>query len=384
MRLLDRYLLRELLTPLAYCLCGFLVLYIAFDLIFDIKAFQDRRLSPVEVAEHYAVTLPDSLVRQIVPVSLLLALLYALTDFSRHNELTAMRAAGVSPGRLALPYLAVGALLGIASLALNELVVPRSAELDHAIMERHDPNAESGDWTSKFSFHNDADGRQWEISRYNRVTHEMLNPIIHWNKPDGTHHDIYADRGVYSDGQWVFTKVEDWSSQSTHSNYATLRLAFSETPAWINSEIKVAFLPVTEAAKKPLLSIHETLDYLRLHPRLTAEQSATLMTGLHCQLAQPFTCLAVVLIALPFGARTGRHNVFAGVASSVFICLAYFITQKFAMGLGIGEDLPPLLAGWLPNLLFGATGLILLWRLKMKHEILIQSNECPTAAIQSN
>jgi len=361
-RLLDRYLLRELLVPLAYCLGGFLVFYVAFDLVFGIKNFQEKHLGVLDVAEHYGVTLPELLVQQVIPVSLLLALLYVLTNLSRYNELTAMRAAGVSLWRLFLPYLGVGLFLGLVVLAMNELLVPQSAEEDKAILHRHDFHPEDRDWTSKLSFHNETEGRQWEMTRYNRNTHEMVNPVIHWDQRGGSHRDIYAERGIYRNGRWVFTNVVEWYSQAAHSNYAVLALPFSETPAWINSEIKVAALPPGEAAKKPELSIREVLDYRRLHPHLNPEQEATLLTQLQCRVAQPFTCLAVVLIALPFGARSGRRNVFAGVASSVFICFAYFIMQRFAMSLGVGEKLSPFLAAWLPNLVFGLTGLALLWR----------------------
>jgi lipopolysaccharide export system permease protein len=363
MRLLDRYLLRELLVPLAYCLSGFLVFYIAFDLVFGIKNFQEKHLNMIDVAEHYVVTLPEILVQQVIPVSLLLALLYVLTNLSRYHELTAMRAAGVSQWRLFLPYLGVGIFLGLVVLAMNELLVPQSAEADHAILHSHDAHPESRDWTAKLSFHNETEGRQWEMKNYNRVTHEMINPVIHWNLTNGSRLDIYAARGDYINGQWVFTNVVE-QSQFTQSNFNVLTLPLSENPAWINSEIKVNTMSLNEAAKRPELSIREVLDYCRLHPHLTAEQNATLMTQLQCRFAQPFTCLAVVLIALPFGSRIGRHNVFAGVASSVFICFAYFIMQRFAMGLGIGEKLPPFLAAWLPNLVFGATGLLLLWRLR--------------------
>jgi lipopolysaccharide export system permease protein len=72
----------------------------------------------------------------------------------------------------------------------------------------------------------------------------------------------------------------------------------------------------------------------------------------------------VVLIALPFGARAGRHNVFVGVASSIFICFGYFILQRITFGLGVGGYLPPLLAAWLPNLICGATGLSLLSQMR--------------------
>jgi len=128
MRLLDRYLLRELLVPLGYCLGGFLIFYVAFDLIFQINRFQEAHLLLVDVVKYYVVTLPELLVAQVIPVSLLLAVLYALTNHSRYNELTAMRAAGVGFGRLSLPYLATGLVLGVAVFAINELWVPQSAD----------------------------------------------------------------------------------------------------------------------------------------------------------------------------------------------------------------------------------------------------------------
>ncbi|MGA2543714.1 MAG: LptF/LptG family permease [Verrucomicrobiota bacterium] len=372
MRLLDRYLLRELLVPLAYCLGGFLIFYVAFDLIFGIKGFQEKHLTFGDLAEYYAVTLPELLVTVVIPVSLLLALLYALTQHSRHQELTAMRAAGVGLWRLSAPYFGVGLLLGAAVLAMNELLVPPAADRAREVLRRHDPRPADRVWIAKLNFHNEAEGRDWSIDKYNLATGEMMAPLIKWDRADGSFRFISAERGIYTNGQWFFFNVEDWvtpASSRTNSNpppgqkrQAILLVTLSETPAWIESELKVRALTPTEAARKPQLSIREILTYLRLHPHPEAVRRATLMTQLQCRLAEPLTCLTVVLIALPFGARSGRHNVFAGVASSLFICFGYFIMQRIAMGLGVGGTLPPLLAAWLPNLVFGLTGLVLIWR----------------------
>src|SRR5213078_3764207 len=103
MRLLDRYLLRELLIPLGYCLGGFLVFWIAFDLFSDLGAFQQEKLKPLEIGEYYLALLPKLLQDIVAPAALLLALLYALTNHARHQELTAMRAAGVSLWRSCVP-----------------------------------------------------------------------------------------------------------------------------------------------------------------------------------------------------------------------------------------------------------------------------------------
>ena len=120
MRLLDRYLLRELLIPLGYCLGGFLIFWIAFDLFSELRGMQEKHMWASDIAEYYLVVTPGFLV-VVLPVALLLALLYTLTNLARHHEIVAMRAAGVSLWRLCLPYLVVGVVLSLLLFALNEL-----------------------------------------------------------------------------------------------------------------------------------------------------------------------------------------------------------------------------------------------------------------------
>src|SRR5580765_6119549 len=137
MRLLDRYLLRELLTPLGYCLMGFLVLIVTADLTGRLDDFHMHRMHFGDVCLYYAVQLPEMLVK-IMPMTLLLALLYALTNHSRNNEITAIRAAGVSLWRLALPYFVVGLLASMAMFAVNEFWVPDADARADQILRRRD------------------------------------------------------------------------------------------------------------------------------------------------------------------------------------------------------------------------------------------------------
>src|SRR6185436_20148384 len=121
MRLLDRYLLRELLLPLAYCLAGFLTSFIVFDLMGSVDDFQKKNLTAADIVEYYFVCTPEFLVASyVVPMSLLLAMLYALTNHARHNELTAMRAAAIPLWRITVPYFAVGVLFSLTVFYVNE------------------------------------------------------------------------------------------------------------------------------------------------------------------------------------------------------------------------------------------------------------------------
>jgi lipopolysaccharide export system permease protein len=364
MRLLDRYLLRELLVPLGYCLCGFLVFWISFSLISDLDDFQRAGLGVGEVAEYYLAKTPELLVT-VLPIALLLALLYALTNHARHHELTAIRAAGTGFWRLSLPYLGVGLGFSLAVFVLNEFCVPPGDELADQILARHQKGeaGAEGFWRRNLNFHNDRDHRFWRASEYNLKSGELKNPQVDWRLPDGSRLQVFADRADWDGGSWTFHNVKQFmydSPQATIPSKESTNVwhpAFTETPVEIQSQLKVDHLSSLSASKKPRLSIREIRDYLHWNPHPAPARYALLATQLQSRLAEPWTCLVVVLIALPFGAAGGRRHVFVGVASSIFICFAYFILLRFGLALGTGGYVPPWVAAWLPNVLFGGAGI---------------------------
>ncbi|HEY6169658.1 MAG TPA: LptF/LptG family permease [Verrucomicrobiae bacterium] len=371
MRLLDRYLLRELLVPLGYCLGGFLIFWVSFDLISEVEEFQRMKLKGWEVAQFYALRLPEFLVL-IGPIGLLLALLYALTNHARHHELTAIRAAGVSLWRLCAPYVGVGLLLSMGLSAVSELVAPACAVFAEQVLTRHQPSRGNltKSWLRNLSFKNARENRTWLIEAYNPDTYEMIRPRVVWEQPDGSIRDITAARGGRVGDQWAFFNVQEFfytnrTALVVPSQTNTLYLSgFTETPAQIESELKISSLSSIQAARKVQLSVAEIVNYLGLHPVLMSSDRAMLYTQLHVRLAKPWTSLVVVLIAIPFGAASGRRNAFVGVASSIFICFTFYVVSQFGMALGTGGHLEPWVAGWLPNILFSAAGVALAMRIR--------------------
>jgi len=374
MRLLDRYLLRELLTPFGYCLGGILIFWISFDLYSQLGEFQRDRLHALDVIEYYVVQLPEMLVFPLLPVVLLLALLYALTNHARYHELTAMRAAGISLGRLSLPYVGVGVLLSMTSALMNEFWVPESAGAAQRILTRYITPAVPGPqryWEHDVVFNNGREGREWAIANYNLASHEMVRPFVACNLPDGTRREIYAERGDRINGVWVFTNAQilvypPMRGAAPKAPYQTNLLAlpeFSETPEDIQIEIKINRTRSFKQVHNAKLSKQEIIEYGRLHPG-DSPKGAMLETQLQGQYALPWTCLVVVLVALPFGAASGRRNVYVGVASSLSICFAYFVVSQLTVALGCRGVLTPLVAGWAPNVLFGLAGVGLSWRVR--------------------
>ncbi len=372
MRLLDRYLLRELMLPFGYCLSGFFIFWIAFDLLSELEGFQQQKLEALDIIEYYVFKSPE-LLMLVLPIALLLALLYALTNHARHHELTAIRATGISLGRLAAPYLAMGLVSSLSLLFISEWVAPQGADAAEDILTQHaaDPTLEASRTIErKLGFHNTREKRFWMIATFNLLTCEMTFPHVSWTLPDGTRKEIWAER-AWSPGEgWVFTNVQmlvyapaTTIAPPAFETNALVFPEFRETPEEIKSEIKVSKINSLREARRTQLSIREIKQYQRLHRGDTSKQ-ALLDTKLHGRLAAPWTCLVVVLIALPFGAAAGRRNVFVGVASSILICFAYFVLQQLTLALGTGGYLPPWLAAWAPNLFFGLCGLLMSWRIR--------------------
>jgi lipopolysaccharide export system permease protein len=372
MRLLDRYLLRELLIPFGYCLVGFLILWMSSDIFSQLSDFQKFRLKLADVLELYLVRTPEMLV-MVLPMAFLLALLYTLTNHARHHELTAIRAAGVSLLRLSMPYFGMGLLLSVGVFAINELWVPQNLERAEEILTRHQTRRTGPadrDWEQKLGFYNSQENRWWFVESYNLVTAEMARPYIIWVRPDGSRLEILAETGTHSGGVWSFTNVhvfeysgEPGAVPQQVEREAIAMPVFGETPERIKSEIKINKLNSFKSVRKTQLSIREILEYQRLHPGGTNKDDM-LGTKLHGRLAAPWTCLVVVLIALPFGAATGRRNVAVGVASSILIFFIYYVLQQLALALGTGGYVPPWVAAWAPNALFAGAGLGLTWRMR--------------------
>jgi lipopolysaccharide export system permease protein len=371
MRLHDRYLFRELLTPLACCLGGFLVFWIAYFFFSELDVLQEHQLGLFDAVEYAAAMTPGFLIL-VLPIALLLALLYALTQHARHHELTALRAAGVSLWRLCAPYFIVGLAAGGIYFGMNEIIVPRCANWTEEILSRHVQTAggpKNKTHFTKIGFRTAHANRIWQIDEYEATTKTMRGPNVTWTLPDGSWRELRAERAGRTNGVWVFSNAKMFTQISPHGSlvptFTTNLIAmpeFDETPGQILGNIKMSDAQTLRGSRSADIPLKELRAYLKLHPDLPRADADALRTKYYGRLAAPWTCLVVVFIAIPFGAQSGRRNLFFGVAGSIFICFSYFVLQQVSLAFGMNGRLPAWLAAWLPNLLFAAAGTILILR----------------------
>jgi len=371
MRLHDRYLFRELLTPLAYCLGGFLVFWVAYFFFSELDIMQQHQLRLWDCVEYAAAMMPGFIIL-VLPIALLLALLYALTHHARHHELTALRAAGISLWRLCAPYFVIGLAASGIYFGMNEIIVPRCANWTETILARHihtenDPKAKTH--FTKIGFRTAHANRIWQIDEYDTTTRIMLGPNVTWTLPDGSWRELRAERANRTNGVWIFFSAKMFTQTNPHGSlvptFSTNQIAmpeFDESPNQILSNIKMSDAQTLRGSRNADIPLKDLREYLKLHPDLPRDDANALRTKYFGRLAAPWTCLVVVFIAIPFGAQSGRRNLFFGVAGSIFICFAYFVLQQVSLAFGLNGHLPAWLAAWLPNMSFAVLGTILILR----------------------
>jgi lipopolysaccharide export system permease protein len=379
MRLLDRYLLRELLFWLAFFFVGFLLLWTAFELSLDLHKLQEAHLRAKEVVEYSIYSIPEFMPIAL-PVSLLLALLWVLTNHARHNEITAMRAAGISLARLCAPYFVVGLLATVALFLFNERYSASAADASDALLKRHAdqqvPAAERNEVKNRIFVNSSPGGqnRQWTQVGYNTKTKEIIQPeVVSTPTNGGPRFELSADIAAWTNHAWLFYgKVIEYRTDPGANGAVRILVTnalfmpqFTETPEQIQSEINVMgyynHFNKTHLADVPLKDI---VNYLRWHPHPERKMRNWIYTKLHGRFAGPFACLVVVFVAIPFAAGSGRRNVFVGVATSITIFFAYFVLQQIGFSFAENGWLPPWFGAWFPNLFFVFASLVMMSKVR--------------------
>ena len=372
MRLHDRYLFRELITPLAFCLGAFLVVGISLFFKEELSTIQERKLTLLETAAYCATSLPEFFV-VVLPILLLLAMLYALTHHARHNELTALRAAGVSLWRLCAPYFAVGLAATVVYFGMNEIAVPACHRWAEELLRRHVPPDKKTKpaATGVKTIFNAQGRRHWQFTEYDERSATMLNPTVTWTQADRSWRVLRAESAIHTNGVWTFFEARMYRDSGPRSelvpvgsNAVVALPEFTETPERISLLLKFADTQTLHGSGYADIPLAELWAYMQNNTGLSREDANAAQTKFYGRLAAPWTCLVVVLMAIPFGAPSGRRNLFFGVAGSIFIGFTYFVLQKISLALGINGQLPGWLAAWLPNWVFAAAGLLLTARVR--------------------
>jgi LPS export ABC transporter permease LptF/LPS export ABC transporter permease LptG len=349
---LDRYILVLFLSILTLALLSGFSLIVVGRLTNKIDEILDNGI-PWDVVFQYLKYSSLQGTYEFVPIAVLVTTLASFGILTQRNEVTAVKALGISLYRLAIPALIGASLAVVAMVWMQNEVLPaaneRAAQLEDVINNREVTRS-----------YRRAD-RNWlfggERFIYNYLHYDTRGQalqrlqVFEVDEVRGITRRLYADTGRYVGDGWRFsrawTRSFDALETTEYRRYdEPILAAFPETPEYFESEVK-----------RP-----EALSYGQLKEHIAElEQSGQevpdLKVKLHSKFSSPAISFVMGLVALPFAFRLGRRGALYGIGIGVMLGMVFLAAVAFSEVLGETETLPPLLAAWSPAVAFSLLSL---------------------------
>lgn len=356
-QLLDRLVLSDLVRFFLFILGGFSALILIITL-FQLLDYITRNNIDWSVVANYLLFLLPWILNSVAPIAALVAVMITFGLLHKTNQVVALKASGQSIFRLGAPALVASILLSGFVFVNQDYILPftnrRQNNLRYLIRKGQEPPQTFYQTTNKWIFGNDS-----RIFNYAYFT-PTLNTFARLNVLDLSREPFSITRRLYARRAWWDTSTEEWVLENgwerrfegdrpvAFQPFKEKRVALAEHPEYFKKEAVGSSSMTLAEVRRAITDLSRSgFDVLDLR------------IALQSKIAFPLTCLVMVIVGLPFSFSVGKRGALYGVAIGLAIGLGYWGLTGLFEQMGRYEMLPPMLAAWGPNMLFGAGGLYL-------------------------
>ena len=356
MKIFDRYLLRQFLGTFVLLVLALPFLFLITDLTEKLEDYLADGIGLMAVARSYIFFMPQLLFYSF-PIAALIATVFTIGNMTRHQEITAAKAGGVSFYRLTFPIAALGLLLSTAAIGIAEAVPVANQRRAELLGTR-----ERFTVPIKFNVvYRTETGRTLTANQLNGLNQSMENVVIEGGDPDSGFWVQHAATAA------VWSELDGWSLRDGYMRWrdstgveSTMKFMVMRT-ADLTEEPDV----LLASAKEP-----EEMRYAELQHHIgVVERSGgdprTAMVNLEQRLSLSMAILVIVLFGLPLTTsnRRGGGTAF-GIGLSLGVTMIYLMLFKVGEAMGESGAISPIVAAWAPNILFLGAASIFFWRVR--------------------
>ncbi len=370
MKILDRYVITEMLFPFFYGVAAFTVLFMSVsssELISNMVSVGSKGGLTLFL-QYIFSTVPQVLVYTF-PMAVLLATLMAFGRLSGDSEIVAMKAGGISFIRIGLPGLFLTFIISLLALYMAEYIVPEANyTATNIVLSQVVKKAGENKQNLVFASFEDGMERRIFAKELDDEKKELLSVVIMYYKDGVRIREIYSPKAVWIDKIWKLTEPRTYDFNlnqqvKVESRSVSGILPVSQPPEDLaKRERKTEEMPREALIEKikfvktlsndaSVIVDGKDLDYKK---RMRAMEYV-----LANRLALPFTCFVFGLFGIPLGLRPQRTSSSVGLGLSLVFILFYYILMTAGRILGENGSVSPFLGAWLPNIIFGIFGVYL-------------------------
>ena len=349
MKVLDRYILRKVLTAFVFVVFVLVLVIVVIDMTEKIDKFGTNNLGFREVFGYYLNFIPW-LANLITPITTFIAVVFVTARLAGHSEIIAILSSGMSFRRLMIPYLIAATLIGGVSFYLTGWIIPKANKSRIAFevqylkkkyyFDERNFHIQVGPDSYLFigSYNNQSDvGYRFTLEKFQgkelkeKLTSrriEWVEEETNWRLRDWEHRVMLAGGEEYSKGNVMDTSLIIHPREFS-GNY---KLYESMTIPELNR-----YIAELESRGATGQEVYEVEKYIRF--------------------TSPFTVLILTFMGVIVSARKTRGGAGFQIALGfllAFIYIIFFILTKSIAEVG---DMHPLLAVWIPNIIFTFIGI---------------------------
>ena len=349
--LIDDYILRDFFVYLGMIVGSFLVLLLVFTFF---ELLKDISRVPIIIVGEYLLTVTPYFLYMTTPISMLLAVLITFGLFEKANEVTAMKASGISIYRVVLPVLVMAAVVAVGLFFFDQLYLPQLNKKQDALR-----NQIKGKPAQTYL----RPDRKWIFGQHNTIFYyDFFDPdqnrfgtvsVFEFDPQTfALTRRVNASRAHWSDSlqRWIFENgwVRDFHGMAIE-DYKPFEVStfaeISEPPGYFKKEVKQSSEMNYEELRRYISDLSQSgFDVVRLRVQL------------HKKFAFPLMTFVMAVLAVPFAFKGGRRGALAGVATALGIAVVFWVAMGFFEAMGNASQLPAALAAWSPVLIFGLAG----------------------------
>jgi len=354
-RILDRYLLREWVKIFLLAAFGFPLVVLLIELTEKLDNHLAAGLTPSVIALGYLFSLPER-VSIILPAAVLFATVFSIGNMARHSELVATKASGRSIYRTIVPVLFAALLATGLGVVIGELAPPasrRQLELLGGDLRRGQ--------TVRYNFvYRAEEGWTYAVRELNVERNTLRDAVL---EREGTGPD-YPTLAVQAAVAEYDTTTSGWTLQRGRFRLVPgphQELAFAFDSMRLRTLVEQPRDLLAEPKKPEEMRYAELERYVNALER-SGGDGRMLRVHLALKIAVPFTCIIIAIFAAPLVAAAPRTGGAYGIAVALATTIVFVVLVQLSRTFGTGGLVPPVLAAWLPNMLFFGMGLWLMRR----------------------
>ncbi len=351
MKHIDRYILTTFGRIFSLSLAAFSGIYLLVDFFERVDHFVSNQAAPALYLLYFASKLPMIIV-QVLPLAILMGVFMTLGGFSRTSELTAMRAGGLSLWRISAPLILVSVGAAIFLLGFGEYVLPTSTRTMNHVYDvevKGKPELEKRRENLWFR-----EGNAIVHVRLAVPEDQSLEGITIFRIDDQFRFlsRLDAAHAIYQQHGWLFRQVDERNFNPATGDIIGLK-RLPELPYALGKTPADFAAPSDEDLELGIRDLQHLIGKLQSE----GYDATHYRVDLQARLATPFACVILAFLGIPFALQQGRSAGLAvGIGISVGIGILYFILQAMLQAFGYSAVLPPPVAAWAANLLFGLLG----------------------------